>query len=661
MKRKVKANNNLSVMRDVVCDRWEQARRDRDLPAMFLFCYFFLYDAIISLFVRTVRALQWPDNVVHVTYTVLFVVLLCMALFYQRSRPLGDLVVFYVGILLLFGITWLLCPSLRIFFARNIFGVKESVFAVHRGIYAYLIIRLLRQAENLWLSLKVTASVGIIFRVMQFIAAQVRGFWLVMSPEGGYIKHDYQLGYGYDVMYLFFVFLLWGILEKNHVAKGLAALSFVLLFMGGSRGAFVFCVIGSVLFLYVYFYRLRRKRAIKITTIVLLVTIVVFVGLILLLPKLFPTWSVSSRTLASLLSGNLFYDNGRFAIWKQVLTQSLHRYFLPGGAFADRPAVVDINIAGYSHSIIVEHIADFGLILGLLILLIVAYMEFRMLFTCRNKWRLACFFVFIASSLALLSSFTFWNYAPYWACLGMMVSSFKADEVDLPRLQKPIAFWQKITIRSYRRWVKRLLDIVLAVIGLVLLAPIYLVLAIMVRVKLGTPVLFKQYRPGKDEQPFRLIKFRTMTDDRDETGKLLPNEMRLTPFGHSLRRLSLDEIPELLNILKGDMSFVGPRPLRMRYLPYYYECERKRHDVRPGLTGWAQVQGRNKLDWDRRFECDVYYVEHLTFSLDLSIILETIVKVFARSDIELNAMDDLDVCRAKQRAVVPIRGVDVYD
>lgn len=187
----------------------------------------------------------------------------------------------------------------------------------------------------------------------------------------------------------------------------------------------------------------------------------------------------------------------------------------------------------------------------------------------------------------------------------------------------------------YRKFFKRFFDIVLSLTALIVLSPVLLVVAVLVRVKLGSPVIFRQERPGKDERIFRLYKFRSMTDGRDEYGELLPDEMRLTKFGRILRSTSLDELPELWNILKGDMSIVGPRPLLVRYLPYYTEEERHRHDIRPGLTGLAQVQGRNLLAWEERFALDVEYVRNVSFVQDIKIVLLTIKKVLRREDIAL--------------------------
>ena len=185
----------------------------------------------------------------------------------------------------------------------------------------------------------------------------------------------------------------------------------------------------------------------------------------------------------------------------------------------------------------------------------------------------------------------------------------------------------------YRKYIKRLLDIALSLAALAVLSPVILVTAVLVRIKLGSPVLFKQRRPGKDEKIFALYKFRTMTDGRDENGQLLPDEGRLTKFGKSLRSSSLDELPELVNIVKGDMSIVGPRPLLVEYIPHYDEFQRRRHEVRPGLTGLAQVNGRNAATWEERFVHDVRYVDSLSFAQDFRIICGTFKAVFRREGI----------------------------
>jgi undecaprenyl phosphate N,N'-diacetylbacillosamine 1-phosphate transferase len=201
----------------------------------------------------------------------------------------------------------------------------------------------------------------------------------------------------------------------------------------------------------------------------------------------------------------------------------------------------------------------------------------------------------------------------------------------------------------YRNFVKRILDCFLSGIAIVILSPIILITAIIVRIKLGSPVIFKQERPGKDEKLFKLYKFRSMTDEKDADGNLLPDEERLPQFGRVLRTTSLDELPELVNIFKGDMAIVGPRPLLVRYLPYYKAEERVRHSVRPGLTGLAQVNGRNNLDWDDRIALDVEYVNNITLTEDFKIILKTVEKVLKRSDIasgEQLVMQDLDKERA---------------
>lgn len=185
----------------------------------------------------------------------------------------------------------------------------------------------------------------------------------------------------------------------------------------------------------------------------------------------------------------------------------------------------------------------------------------------------------------------------------------------------------------YRRFFKRLLDILLSLCILVLLSPVYVILIVLVRIKLGSPVFFRQKRPGLNGEIFTLYKFRTMTDARDKDGKLLPDKDRLTSFGKFLRSSSLDELPEFFNILKGDMSFIGPRPLLVSYLPYYTERESLRHTVRPGLTGLAQVSGRNFIDWDRRLAKDVEYVEGLSFLMDLKVFFLSVKVVLCRSDV----------------------------
>lgn len=185
----------------------------------------------------------------------------------------------------------------------------------------------------------------------------------------------------------------------------------------------------------------------------------------------------------------------------------------------------------------------------------------------------------------------------------------------------------------YEKYIKRPLDCILSSMALIVLSPVIGVTALLVRTKLGSPVLFTQDRPGKDERIFKLYKFRTMTDKKDEDGNLLPDAERLTQFGSILRATSLDELPELLNIVKGDMSIIGPRPLLVQYLPYYTETEKKRHDVRPGLSGLAQVNGRNLVKWDHRLALDVEYVNKITFLRDASIVFKTIKKVFSKEDI----------------------------
>lgn len=188
----------------------------------------------------------------------------------------------------------------------------------------------------------------------------------------------------------------------------------------------------------------------------------------------------------------------------------------------------------------------------------------------------------------------------------------------------------------YEKYFKRVLDVFCGLAALLVFWWLYIIVAVLVRIKLGSPVLFRQERPGKNEEIFKLYKFRTMTDTRDENGNLLPDEVRLTKFGRALRATSLDELPEVFNILKGEMSLVGPRPLMIQYLPYYSEEERHRHDVRPGLSGLAQVNGRNFIDWDHRLAFDVQYVKKITFIGDLRIILQTALKFIKKEDIAVD-------------------------
>lgn len=205
----------------------------------------------------------------------------------------------------------------------------------------------------------------------------------------------------------------------------------------------------------------------------------------------------------------------------------------------------------------------------------------------------------------------------------------------------------------YRGFFKRFLDILLSSTALIILSPILLVTAYMVKTRLGSPVIFKQDRPGKNGQIFKMYKFRSMSDEMDKEGNLLPDDIRLTSFGRSLRSTSLDELPELFNIIKGDMSIIGPRPLLVEYLPFYTEKEMHRHDVRPGLTGWAQINGRNAIDsWEQRFEYDLEYINKVSFFFDVKIFFKTIIKVIKRSDIQIGKqikVGRLDVARKQMK------------
>ena len=200
----------------------------------------------------------------------------------------------------------------------------------------------------------------------------------------------------------------------------------------------------------------------------------------------------------------------------------------------------------------------------------------------------------------------------------------------------------------YGKYIKRMFDIILSLIAIIILLPVYLVLFVLVRVKLGSPVLFHQDRPGKDGKIFHMYKFRSMTDERDENGELLPDEVRLTSFGRKLRATSLDELPELFCILKGDMSLIGPRPLLVQYLPLYNERQKHRHDVRPGLTGWAQVNGRNTLTWPQKFEYDVEYTEKMSFIMDIKILFMTVANVLKREGISPEGAATMDYFKGEE-------------
>lgn len=209
------------------------------------------------------------------------------------------------------------------------------------------------------------------------------------------------------------------------------------------------------------------------------------------------------------------------------------------------------------------------------------------------------------------------------ACVGFI--ALVIELLTKPNNHKPYG--------PYERFIKRFLDAFLSTGAIIVLSPVLLVTAILVRTKLGSPVLFTQDRPGKDEKIFKLYKFRTMTNQRDENGQLLPDAVRLTGFGKKLRATSIDELPELINILKGDMSIIGPRPLLPSYLPYYSEDEHHRHDVRPGLSGLAQASGRSFISWEKIFEYDLEYVRHVSFMIDCKIVIKTFKNVISKNDV----------------------------
>ena len=198
----------------------------------------------------------------------------------------------------------------------------------------------------------------------------------------------------------------------------------------------------------------------------------------------------------------------------------------------------------------------------------------------------------------------------------------------------------------YQKFIKRMLDLLVSLSLIIVLAPVILLVALLLKCVLGA-VLFRQERPGLNERIFTLYKFKTMSDERDENGNLLPDEFRLKPFGKVIRSLSLDELPQLFNVLKGDMSLIGPRPLLVKYLPLYNEAQKHRHDVRPGITGWAQVNGRNDISWEKKFELDLFYVKNCSFALDAKIALMTMVRVFQRSGISKSGNATIDEFNGK--------------
>ena len=204
-------------------------------------------------------------------------------------------------------------------------------------------------------------------------------------------------------------------------------------------------------------------------------------------------------------------------------------------------------------------------------------------------------------------------------------------------------------MRIYERYLKRVMDFTLVLVAIIIFSPVLLIVALLVRIKLGSPILFTQERPGKNEKIFRMYKFRTMTDERDSNGDFLSDEIRLTKFGRLLRSTSLDELPGLFNIIKGDMALIGPRPLLVNYLPLYNEEQKRRHDVRPGLSGLAQVNGRNAISWESKFELDIKYVDHVSFIGDIRIILLTIKKVFAREGIDSGTSVTMEPFRGSKK------------
>lgn len=218
------------------------------------------------------------------------------------------------------------------------------------------------------------------------------------------------------------------------------------------------------------------------------------------------------------------------------------------------------------------------------------------------------------------------------AVVGVLVSVASIIAGIIDRIKQKKEKTEHKAFGFYEKYVKRSFDFACGMLALIVFWPIYLIVAILVRTKLGSPVLFTQDRPGMNEKIFKLYKFRTMTDERDENGELLPDEVRLTKFGQILRATSLDELPEVFNIIKGDMSVIGPRPLLVRYLDRYNTHQRRRHEVRPGLSGYSQVNGRNTISWNEKFRLDIEYVDHVTLLGDIKIIFDTVFKAFIKRE-----------------------------
>lgn len=240
------------------------------------------------------------------------------------------------------------------------------------------------------------------------------------------------------------------------------------------------------------------------------------------------------------------------------------------------------------------------------------------------------------------------NKKKFFYFIGVGIAINRVYENIKNRKDKLNVKGQHIPYGPYEAFIKRPLDILIAGTALVGLGPLMLAIGILVKVKLGSPIIFSQDRPGLNRKIFKIYKFRTMEDKYDDNGQLLPDRDRITIFGKCLRKTSLDELPELFNILKGDMSIIGPRPLLVKYLPYYTQFENKRHDVRPGLTGYSQVHGRNNVIWEERFQMDIEYAEHITFFKDLKVFTDTIRAVVLKKDIILSGLEDFDVYRQRQ-------------
>ena len=381
-----------------------------------------------------------PHSLLSILYSVGFVGLVLWLLSFPKPENENYLDVFwlYSFIVLFFLLTWILRPELRYFYERETFGVLDSVFMFRRGIYAYLVIRLLSDGTQLDFALKTLAILNVILFTLQFIKANIQGYWLIVSPTGNLMKAPYQLGFGYDVLLISMIFLWWGFYKKGPwLIKLLFFWSAIIIARGGSRGALLFLIFSVLLLIAISLIQQKKFKTLFIVVISgAILAVLGFVILKYLAGTILPALN-QSRTLKLILSGEFLYDNGRIRIWTTVFNKMRDNYYLPGGPFSERPVVAPINIAGYSHNVFVEILIDFGLFFGIIIIIALAYFSLKMFIKCKNEEILGAFFVFFVSSMALLTSLTFWNYPPFWACLGLIVNGYKQNVLAVtPKFKK---------------------------------------------------------------------------------------------------------------------------------------------------------------------------------------------------------------------------------